>query len=467
MRFAALREHLNQPVSGASLNALRIGFGLLMTLSAVRFIAEGWVERFYGEPTWFFTYFGFDFVRPLSVPGMYVLYVLMAGLGVAIAAGGRLYRPAVAAFFFVFSYVELIDVTNYLNHYYLVSLLAALLFVVPAHRAVVPRWAVWLLRFQIGVVYTFAALAKAGPDWLIHAQPLNIWMSARTETPIIGPFLDLWWVALAMSWAGFLNDLLAPWLLAWRRTRAAMYAVVFVFHAFTGVFFQIGIFPILMVMGATVFFEPDWPNRLRTRLQRSRGARGDAADARSAAPNQAADVSTAPTMRLGGLGLVAIALWMGVQVGVPLRGWAYGGDVNWHEQGMRWSWRVMCREKNGSITYRVSFDTDREHLVYPSRYLTPHQEREFSGQPDMIVQLAHQIGADYVAAGHRDVAVRVDALVSLNGRPPAPMIDPDVDLLTVGRSLAPADWILPRPAEPPIRLVPTHVSQTASLNESP
>lgn len=462
MRLAALRDRLNEPVSGASLNALRIGFGALMAFSAVRFVAEGWVERFYGEPTWFFTYYGFDFVRPLPVAGMYALYVAMAALGVAIAVGGRLYRPALAAFVLVFSYVELIDVTNYLNHYYLVTLLGLLLLVVPAHRPTVPRWAVWLLRFQIGVVYTFAALAKAGPDWLIHAQPLNIWMSARTETPVIGPLLDLWWVALVMSWAGFLNDLLAPWLLAWRRTRPWMFAVIVVFHGFTGVFFQIGIFPILMVMGATTFFAPDWPRRLRDRWRRWRGT--------------ASRVETSPTTRnppiapvapLGRFGLVAIAVWMAVQVVVPLRGWAYGGDVNWHEQGMRWSWRVMCREKNGAITYAVHFDGDRRHLVYPSRYLTPHQEREFSGQPDMILQLAHQIGADYRAAGHDDVEVRVDALVSLNGRPPAPMIDPTVDLMEIRRGLARADWILAPPPGPPIRLTPSRTSPTAALTGTP
>ena len=72
-----------------------------------------------------------------------------------------------------------------------------------------------------------------------------------------------------------------------------------------------------------------------------------------------------------------------------------------------------------------------------------------SGQPDLILKLAHVIGRDLEAEGRQDVEVRVDALVSLNGRPARPMIDPDVDLMTIDDTLADADWILPAPTSPP------------------
>ena len=149
----------------------------------------------------------------------------------------------------------------------------------------------------------------------------------------------------------------------------------------------------------------------------------------------------------GGLVLVAA-----VQVLAPLRAHAYGGDVLWHEQGMRWSWRVMCREKDGSVLYRVRVPGRRRELrVPPSRYLTPHQEREMSGQPDLILQLAHHIRDEYVVRHGEGVEVRVDALASLNGRPMARLIDPEVDLATVEDGLAPAEWILPGPDEAPVR----------------
>src|SRR5690606_40341744 len=92
------------------------------------------------------------------------------------------------------SYVPLIDVSTYLNHYYLAALLAWLLAVSPAHRAYsVDAWrngwtqrhvsAGWLSlwRVQVGLVYFFAGMAKAQSDWLLHAQPLRIWLGANTE----------------------------------------------------------------------------------------------------------------------------------------------------------------------------------------------------------------------------------------------------------------------------------------------
>jgi hypothetical protein len=140
---------------------------------------------------------------------------------------------------------------------------------------------------------------------------------------------------------------------------------------------------------------------------------------------------------------------------VPLRFLAYGGNVRWHEQGMRFSWRVMIREKNGSVTYVVrSKTTGRVWHVSPARYLTDIQEREMSGQPDLILELAHHVRDDFERRGLGPVEVRVDALVSLNGRRLAPLIDPTVDLSTVKDGIGRASWILPAPEGPPPRLRP-------------
>ena len=155
-------------------------------------------------------------------------------------------------------------------------------------------------------------------------------------------------------------------------------------------------------------------------------------------------------MRFQRLALAAGALYCAVQVLVPLRFLAYGGNVRWHEQGMRFSWRVMVREKNGSITFVVrNKETGRTWHVTPERYLTRIQAREMSGQPDLILQLGHRIAQDFEGQGKGPVEVRVDALVSLNGREIQPLIDPAVDLTTVRDGLARASWIRPAPSGPP------------------
>jgi vitamin K-dependent gamma-carboxylase len=440
-----------EPVDIASLAAFRVVFGLLMFAGIVRFLFTGWIEPMYGEPTFFFHYPGFAWVVPWSVTGMYVHYGVLAGLALMIAAGAwtRIVTPL---FTLGFAYTQLVDVTNYLNHHYLVVLLGAMLSVLPAGRAwsvdvwrrparrleVVPAWTVWLLRFQVGVVYVFAGLAKAQPDWLLHAQPMNIWLTARTDTPWIGAWLDERWVAYAMSWAGFLFDTTIVVWLSWRRTRLAAYVVLIGFHGAVGYFFNIGMFPFIMVTSALIFFAPSWPRRLLRGLP----ARWQPAPA----PTVAIAARVAPAW----LGVV-LGVHVVLQLALPLRHHVYPGELLWNEDGMRFGWQVMVREKHGSVNYVVRFADGRRLEVPPRDYLTARQEREMAGQPDLIAQLARRIADDMRTKGHGDVQVTVEAMVSLNGRAPVAMIDPTVDVARV-RDVGPRWWVTPAPSTPPIHL---------------
>jgi hypothetical protein len=221
--------------------------------------------------------------------------------------------------------------------------------------------------------------------------------------------------------------------------------VVLVFHALTFLLFPIGMFPFIMCASALVFMSPSWPTTALSLLS-SRRARTRA---------RISGTAVAPFARVHPALLVAAASFCLLQLLVPLRHRLYGGNVLWHEQGMRFSWKVMVREKNGSITYVVeSARAHRTWYVSPHRYLTDRQERELSTQPDLVLQLAHHVRDDFAAQGHDDVTVRVEALVSLNGRSAAPMIDPDVDLARISDGLSKASWILPEPQGPPIHLRP-------------
>lgn len=440
-----LRAALEAPVDAAALAVFRIVFGLTMFGGICRFLTTGWIEPMYERPRFFFTYPGFEWVTAWPAWGMYLHYAVLAALALCIAAGVWS-RAAAALFTLGFLYTQLIDATNYLNHHYLVVLLGALLVVLPAHRIwsvtawrdparrvdVVPAWALWALRVQVGVVYVFAGLAKAQPDWLVHAQPLNIWLSARTDTPLVGPWLDERWVAYAFSWGGFLFDTTIVLWLSWRRTRLPAYVVLCGFHAATWYFFNIGMFPFIMTGAALVFFPPETWRRLLRR----------------------APVAADAVVASGGITrplAVLLAIHLAFQVLLPLRHHVYPGNVLWNEDGGRFAWHVMLREKQGSVTYIVRFSDGRRLEVPPRHYLTARQEREMSGQPDMILQLARHLAADLRAQGHRSFAIHADTAVSLNGRAPVPLIDPAVDLLAVS-DLGPRDWVAPAPTAAPIHL---------------
>jgi len=437
-----------RPTDIASVAAFRFFFGALLFFSVIRFMAKGWVGQFYIEPNYFFTYYGFSWVKPWpGWWGMYLHFSLMAlaALGIAL---GFYYRAATIFFFLSFTYVELLDKTNYLNHYYFVSLITLLMIFLPLHRAAsldawrkpdlrrstLPAWVLGSLQLQVGLVYFFGGIAKLKSDWILQAQPLKIWLAARPEFPLLGPFFQEAWVAHAMSLAGLLFDLSIPFWLLWRKSRPFAYAAVVAFHLMTVKLFYIGMFPWIMIVAAMVFFSPGWPRRF---WPKSWGLFSEAPPSLNAKPA----TRSGPFQKLG---FSLCGLYFLIQFLFPFRHLLYPGPVTWTEEGYRFSWNVMLMEKNGSVEFQVRNPlTNQTWQVRPREYLKPQQVKMMATQPDMILAFAHYLAEIYRAKGNADVEVRAEAFASLNGRPSQRLIDPSVDLSRVQDSFQPKPWILP------------------------
>ena len=229
-------ERLFEPLDNASLVAFRVAFGLLLFWETLRYISYGWISEYWIEPTFFFTFQGFDWVTPWPGAGMYLHFMALGSLALCVASG-FLYRLTTALFTIGFAYVLLLDKANYLNHFYLIVILSLLLVVVPAHRrfsldvflnperrsTTAPAWALGLLRAQIGIVYVFGGIAKLNGDWLA-GRPMDEWLAEKAGAPIVGPLLDQPWSGLAFSYGGLLLDLLVVPALLWRRTRPYAFA---------------------------------------------------------------------------------------------------------------------------------------------------------------------------------------------------------------------------------------------------
>ena len=434
-------------VPAMSAAAFRVGFGVLGIAAAVRFAAKGWIYELYIEPAHHFTYTGFWWVQPWPGWGMYVHFGLLGLASLCVAIGFK-YRLSIAAFFLLFTYVELIDKTTYLNHYYLVSLLSGLMVFMPLNRwwsidawrdpvrrsATVPVWTVWTLRAQLSVVYLYGGIAKLNPDWLLDAQPLRIWLYNSGDVPVVGPVLGETWVAYAMSYGGAAFDLtIVVWLL-WNRSRPAAYVVLCVFHIMTWILFPIGMFPWIMIVASLVFFSYNWPNQLLGKITPA------------AERSPAAEIGESNRGRLlSRAALVALMLFALLQVVVPLRHWVYPGNVRWNEEGYRFSWRIMLTEKAGHVRFRVADPkTGHQWVVSPEEYLTPVQAERMAYQPDMILWLARLVAEDFVSGDQRP-KVHADAFVAFNGRSAARLIDPATDLGQQPTGIRPKSWVLPEP----------------------
>lgn len=450
------------PVSPVSLVIFRIGFGTLMLLSTIRFWLKGWIEELYIKPKFYFAYYGFEWVKPLPAYGMYILFFLV-GLSALLIALGFFYRIATVVFFSSFTYIELIDKTNYLNHYYLISLLSFLLVFLPAHcrfsidtwcnpkvyRKEIPSIYLITIRLQLVVTYFFAGVAKIHADWLLEALPLKIWLSVKTDLPVVGWFLQFPETAYIFSWAGLLFDLSIGFLLWWKKVRGVAYIFVLIFHILTAIFFpQIGLFPYIMIVNTLIFFsEKDWLSLAESinLLLFSRPP----FQSRSYQLNKEQRLETTSPqpshflVRYKALKTILFLLYFAVQLFLPFRYLLYPNDLFWTEEGFRFSWRVMLIEKTGIAFFTVKDTTLGESIKINNQdYLTPLQEKMMSTQPDMILQFAHFLANTYQPKGLREPAVFVESYVSLNGRGSQLFINPHTNLAKERESFAPKQWIL-------------------------
>ena len=442
---------------------------------------RSWAEIYWVEPALHFKYPGFGWVTapPEPYTSLLVVGVLAGGVSLALGLFTRASAALAAA---CFTWLFLIERTAYQNHYYLLVLVSWAAVCLPLGAAwsldnlrlsrparPVPRWAVWLVRFQVGLPYLYGGIAKLHPGWL-SGEPMGGMLRAKTWLAPLAPALpggawEAWFPALtaAFTFGGLLFDLLVVPGLLWRRTRPLAYAAAVAFHLTNATLFRIGVFPWFMIAATLVFFAPDWP----AKLLRLRSPLGGYAP---------------PGPRVRRAILAALAVYAAVQATVPLRHHLYPGNVNWTEAGHPFSWHMMLRGKNSAVRLTAEFADGTALPVDLRGYLTPGQAVKIGRDPDLVRRLAVRVRGDRLAirsalvagpdgspvlrrwaerpgprgelwgAGEpapapdvrSPVAVRALVLTSYNDRRPQLLIDPAVDLSAATMPWwGPPEWILP------------------------
>lgn len=436
------KKIVSDQVSIAPLVTFRILFGSILLLGTIRFMLSGWVEKLYLEPKFFFKFYGFEWINPLDQTGMYILMALIIA-SAAFVMLGLFYRIASIILFLSFTYLELIDATNYLNHYYLVILLAFLMIFLPANRnfsldvwrnpslkvTLVPAWTINVLILQLTIVYTFAGIAKLNEDWLLRAMPLAIWLPEHKDVPLIGYLFNFKWTAFAFSWMGAFYDLTIAYFLLFKKTRIWAYCTVIIFHTLTGILFNIGLFPVIMIFSTLIFFPAAFHEKWLTKL----------------AYKNNSTILLNDKQHYFNFLKPLLGVYFVLQILLPIRHVFYPGNILWTEEAYRFSWRVMLVEKSGHTVFTIEDKAQNKKTeIINGKYLTQFQEKQMSIQPDFILQFAHFLKKEYETKhGLKDPVITVDAHVALNGRTSQRLIDPSVNLAEIHDSFAPKQWLLP------------------------
>ncbi len=415
-----------------------------MLYSIIRIFFKGWIETLYIEPSFHFSYYGFEWIKPIG-DYTYIIFLVCAVSSFLVAIGYK-YRLSIILLFLSFTYIELMDKTTYLNHYYLVSLVSFLMIFFPANASYsvdsfvkkkyyksIPKWNVDSLKLIICIVYFYAGVAKINSDWLIDAQPLKIWLTSKYDIPVIGNTLfQMTWVHIFFSWAGMLYDLLIAFILLNRRTRAFGFFLVLSFHIMTAILFPaIGMFPYIMITCSIIFFDQETHKQILNKIL---------------SPfkkflNKIKKIEIYEFKREKII-QISLAIFFSLQLLLPFRYFLYPGELFWKEQGYRFSWRVMLIEKKGFTEFKiVDSETSESFYVINSDFLTEFQERQMSFQPDFILEYAHYLGEYYNNNGFNDVEVYAESFVTLNGRPSKRFIDPSINLMKEKKGFTNKKWI--------------------------
>ena len=105
--FYRIQSYINTQTPSSSLALYRIFFGLLMFFSLCRFWFKGWINSLYVEPDFHFSYYLFEWVKPLG-EWTYILFVI-AILSSLLVCVGYKYRLSIIVFFLSFTYIELMS----------------------------------------------------------------------------------------------------------------------------------------------------------------------------------------------------------------------------------------------------------------------------------------------------------------------------------------------------------------------
>ena len=443
-------SYFSKKTHAAPLVVFRVFFGLMMLASVIRFWYNGWIELKYIQPKFFFSYTGFEWVKPLG-EFTYLIFIL-CGLSAFFVAIGLKYRLSIILFFLSFTYIELMDKTTYLNHYYCISLLSFVMIFLPANAQFsvdsylnkkeytrVPNWCIDSIKLLLGIVYFYAGISKINSDWLLRAMPLKIWLPSKYDLPLIGNnLMQQEWFHYVMSWSGMLYDLVIPFLLLYKRTRIFAFALVVFFHVFTRILFPIGMFPFIMIISTLIFFDASFHQKIIAFLRRLIAPFLNLFIKKNIKTNLIYE------FKYKAIIVPLLVFFFSIQLLFPFRYLCYPGELFWAEEGYRFSWRVMLIEKAGYASFKiVNSKTGRFFYVQNNDFLTPTQEKQMSTQPDFILEYAHYLGNHFKKDGHKNLQVFVESYVGLNGRLSKLFIDPKVDLYQEKDTFKHKNWILP------------------------
>ncbi|XP_057675465.1 vitamin K-dependent gamma-carboxylase-like [Corythoichthys intestinalis] len=467
--WSSLVALLNRPMDPASLGIFRCLFGLLMAVDITQERGLSRVDYKYldGAPVCRFPLF--NFLKPLPMDWMYLVYLVMflGALGIML---GCLYRLSCLLFISTYWYIFFLDKMVWNNHSYLYGLIGFQLTLMDGNRywsldgmrrpsirnAHVPLWNYTLLRTQIFIVYFIAGVKKLDADWMggySKSYLADHWLFDPFKVILPVDLVSL----LVVHGGGLMLDLSAGYLLFFDATRP--YAMVFVsyFHCMNSQLFSIGMFPYAMLATSPLFCYADWPRRFFGRFPgflkgalplTSEEPQPSSScvypDPPSSRRQRSSTTSSSPKFRFKHkLAAVFTLVYILEQFFLPYSHFITQGYNNWTNGLYGYSWDMMVnsrRHQHVKITYKDG-KTGEVGYLNPGAFT---QSRRWKDHGDMLKQYATCLSGLLPRYNISEPQIYFDIWVSINERFQQRTFDPRVDIVKADWSpFRPNMWLMP------------------------
>lgn len=467
---------MNSPRDASQLGVYRFLFGLLMVIDIPQERGLAHADYKWGDPEEC-RFPLFDFLAPLPIEWMYIVYLIMLSGAIGIMLG-FFYRISCVMFTVTYWYVFLLDKVSWNNHSYLYGLHGILFLMTDANRywsidglfnktvrnAHIPVWNYFLFRFQFFLVYFIAGLKKLDADWVGGYSMTSLskhWVFDPFKLVLSDDLIDL----IIVHWGGLTIDLFMGYLLFFDATRKLGLFFGTSFHVMNSQIFSIGMFPYAMLASNTMFFWCTWPKTFIKKfpkiMQKYLPSTEDPQTSdhclyEKEQVKTEGKTSSAAAVKAGKKApptkatayhkiMVGIVLWYSaVQCFLPYSHFVTKGYNNWTNGLYGYSWDMMVHSwstQHVRIEY-VDHDTGKVGYLNPEAW--SRARLRWTSHADMLKQYSYCIAEKLRSYGVKNVSLHFDIWRSLNERFQQRLLDPRIDLLTAEwHPFKQTSWLLP------------------------
>lgn len=435
--FGKRLSALFQPESLYPLVMVRVMFGAVMAGWALTMMFNGSLSELFSSNNFVFHYRGFDWIQPPGLTATYLIFGLIVVTSLMLGAGFY-FKISSFVFTLAFSYITLIDKSNYLSYYYFVIIMSVMLMVSPAHRLFsldllrkpsirvdyIPAWFMLAMKLQVVMVFFFAGMGKLNYDWLFEGRPVSIWLMAAFQD--MGISLDLTGkfkgFAVFISWVLILSDFIFPHFLLDRKTASWAFRLFLLMELISIALFPVGFFPILFCVSCIIFLPPE---RIHEFISRVSYFLYDIFQFKGEVFKPGGGYLL--QYRHKRLAMILVGAFLAFQVSWPVVAYLKWGALKWADTVFHFSWNMELYEKQGQVQFfQLDTRSGQESGIPLDLYLTAHQQKIMSQDPRLILQFAHYLEK----VMPKQVEIRAELKLSMNGHQPLLIVEKTKNLFS-------------------------------------